>query len=117
MPEYYNWTSHGVERVQEYFKAVTTAPLWEEQTLVSHVMLRTSTPWGDAAHMNWAQRIVFYAVGPVVWFSNYSQDGVLDDGTRSCLTDAGPSLYYGEGPYDYVFGLANRFHDIVHATE
>ncbi|KAL0445001.1 UNVERIFIED_CONTAM: hypothetical protein Slati_2222800 [Sesamum latifolium] len=32
MPEYYNWTSHGDERVHEYFEAVMTFPLQDEQT-------------------------------------------------------------------------------------
>ncbi|KAL0451709.1 UNVERIFIED_CONTAM: hypothetical protein Slati_1149000 [Sesamum latifolium] len=30
MPEYYNWTSHGEERVQEYFEPVTAPPLQGE---------------------------------------------------------------------------------------
>ncbi|KAL0311626.1 UNVERIFIED_CONTAM: hypothetical protein Scaly_2923800 [Sesamum calycinum] len=32
MLEYYNWTSHGEERVQEYFEAITASPLQDEQT-------------------------------------------------------------------------------------
>ncbi|KAL0439005.1 UNVERIFIED_CONTAM: hypothetical protein Slati_2383500 [Sesamum latifolium] len=31
MPEYYNWTSHGEERVQEYFEAVTAPHLQDKQ--------------------------------------------------------------------------------------
>ncbi|KAL2248310.1 UNVERIFIED_CONTAM: hypothetical protein Sindi_2683300 [Sesamum indicum] len=53
MPKYYNWISHGEERLQEYFEAVTADPLLEEQTPVSHVMQYTSTPCGDAAQMDW----------------------------------------------------------------
>ncbi|KAL0310273.1 UNVERIFIED_CONTAM: hypothetical protein Scaly_2944200 [Sesamum calycinum] len=30
--KYYNWTSHGEERVKEYFEAITAPPLQEEQT-------------------------------------------------------------------------------------
>ncbi|KAL0325131.1 UNVERIFIED_CONTAM: hypothetical protein Sradi_5082400 [Sesamum radiatum] len=37
MPEYYNWTSHGEEIVQEYFKAPTVRPLSEERTPAGHV--------------------------------------------------------------------------------
>ncbi|KAL0388990.1 UNVERIFIED_CONTAM: hypothetical protein Scaly_0256100 [Sesamum calycinum] len=32
-------------------------------------------------------------------------------------TDVGPSSYYGGPPYDYVFGLTDRFHVVVHAAE
>ncbi|KAL0440452.1 UNVERIFIED_CONTAM: hypothetical protein Slati_2528200 [Sesamum latifolium] len=45
------------------------------------------------------------------------RDGAPDDGTSLCHIDPGPSSYYDGGPYDYVFGLADRFHDIVHAVE
>ncbi|KAL0453580.1 UNVERIFIED_CONTAM: hypothetical protein Slati_1336100 [Sesamum latifolium] len=63
--------------------------------------------------MNWAQRMVFDAVGQA-----YSQDGAADDGTRSCPLDAGSSsYYYGGGPYNYVSGLADRFHDVLHAAD
>ncbi|KAL2248194.1 UNVERIFIED_CONTAM: hypothetical protein Sindi_2671700 [Sesamum indicum] len=89
----------------------------KEQTPVSHVMQGMSTPWGDAAQMDWAQRMVFDTAEPAVWSSNYNQDGVPDDGTKLCRTDTGPSSYYGRSPYDYVSGLADRFHDIVHATK
>ena len=34
-----------------------------------------------------------------------------------CPTDSEPISYYGGGPYDYVFGLIYRFHDVVHAAE
>ncbi|KAL0290412.1 UNVERIFIED_CONTAM: hypothetical protein Sradi_7050900 [Sesamum radiatum] len=48
----------------------------------------------------------------------YNQDGAADDGTRSCSLDAGSrSYYYGGGPYDYVSGRIDRFHDILHAAE
>ncbi|KAK4383267.1 hypothetical protein Sango_2792200 [Sesamum angolense] len=45
--------------------------------------------------------MVFDAVGPSYFAS--SHEGVLDDGTRSCPMDAGPSSYYYGcgGPYDY----------------
>ncbi|KAL2232038.1 UNVERIFIED_CONTAM: hypothetical protein Sindi_1383800 [Sesamum indicum] len=42
---------------------------------------------------------------------------MLDDGTRSYPTDAGPSSYYGAGSYDYVSGLVGRFHNVVHAAD
>ncbi|KAL0420403.1 UNVERIFIED_CONTAM: hypothetical protein Slati_3063200 [Sesamum latifolium] len=109
MPEYYNWTSHGEERVQEYFEVVTAPPLQDEVT---------STQLGDATQINWAQRMVLDAAGPAFCSSTYSQDCALDDGTRSCPLDAGPSsYYYGGGPYDYVFGLADRFHNVLHVAE
>ncbi|KAL0411860.1 UNVERIFIED_CONTAM: hypothetical protein Slati_3775700 [Sesamum latifolium] len=118
MPEYYNWTSHGEEKVQEYFEAVTAPPLQDEQTPPAPIEEGTSTHWGDAVEMNWAQRIVFDAIGQAFWSSTYSQDGAIDDGMRSCPLDAGPSsYYYGGGPYDYVFGLADQFHDVLHAVE
>ncbi|KAL0433743.1 UNVERIFIED_CONTAM: hypothetical protein Slati_2708600 [Sesamum latifolium] len=109
MPEYYNWTSHGDERVQEYFEAITAPPLQDEGT---------SKQLGDATQINWAQRMVLDAAGLTFYSSTYSQDCAPDDGTRSCPLDAGPSsYYYGDGPYDYVSGLADWFHDVLHAAE
>ncbi|KAK4398012.1 hypothetical protein Sango_1276700 [Sesamum angolense] len=67
--------------------------------------------------MNWAQRMVFYATRPSYFTS--SHEGVPDDGTRSCLVDAGTSsyVYGGGGLYDYnESGLADRFSNIVHAA-
>ncbi|KAL0442149.1 UNVERIFIED_CONTAM: hypothetical protein Sradi_0153800 [Sesamum radiatum] len=61
--------------------------------------------------------MIFDAVGAAFWSSNYNQDGAPDDVTRSCPTNVRPSSYYGGGPYDYVFGQANWFHDVVHAAE
>ncbi|KAL0291342.1 UNVERIFIED_CONTAM: hypothetical protein Scaly_2641600 [Sesamum calycinum] len=67
--------------------------------------------------MERAQRMIFDIVGPSYFTS--SHEGILDDCTRSCPVDAGPSSYcYGDGPYDYVeSGLANRFFNIVHAAD
>ncbi|KAL0402234.1 UNVERIFIED_CONTAM: hypothetical protein Slati_4253300 [Sesamum latifolium] len=97
------------ERVQEYFEAVTAPPLQDEVT---------STQLGDAIQINWAQRMVLDAAGPAFCSSTYSQDCAPDDGTRSYPLDAGASSYYYSGdPYDYVSGLADRFHDVLHATE
>ncbi|KAL2243560.1 UNVERIFIED_CONTAM: hypothetical protein Sindi_0474000, partial [Sesamum indicum] len=48
--EYSNCTSHGEERVHEYFEAVIKAPLQKEQTSVSHEVAH----WDDAA-----QRMIF----------------------------------------------------------
>ncbi|KAL0458239.1 UNVERIFIED_CONTAM: hypothetical protein Slati_0451100 [Sesamum latifolium] len=85
----------------------------DEQTPPAPAEEGTSTHWGNATEMNCAQRMVFDAVGQA-----YNQDGAEDDGTRSCPLDAGPSSYYhGAGPYDYVSGLADRFHDVLHAVE
>ncbi|KAL0416614.1 UNVERIFIED_CONTAM: hypothetical protein Slati_3493300 [Sesamum latifolium] len=112
MSEYYNWTSHSEERVQEYFEAVTAPYLQGEQTPPAPVEEGTSTHWGGAAEMNWAQRMVFNAAGQA-----YNQDSAADNGTRSCHLDASPSsYYYGGGSYDYVSGLADRFHDVLHAA-
>ncbi|KAL0358216.1 UNVERIFIED_CONTAM: hypothetical protein Scaly_1507300 [Sesamum calycinum] len=77
--------------VQEYFEAITVPPLQEVQTPVAHE--------------------------EEGFWSNYNQDGVLDDGTRSASIDVGPSSYYNEAPYDYVFGVADRFYDVVHAAK
>ncbi|KAL0447665.1 UNVERIFIED_CONTAM: hypothetical protein Slati_1894400 [Sesamum latifolium] len=52
MPEYYNWTSHGEEGVQEYFEAVTTPPLKDEQTPPAPAEEGISTHWVDAVQMN-----------------------------------------------------------------
>ncbi|KAL0456149.1 UNVERIFIED_CONTAM: hypothetical protein Slati_0954100 [Sesamum latifolium] len=116
--EYYNWTSHGEERVQEYFEAVTAPPLQDKHTTAAPVDEGTSTQLGDATQINWAQRMDLDAAGAAFCSSTYSQDGAPDDGTRSCPLDGGPSsYYYGGGPYDYVSGLADRFHDVLHAAE
>ncbi|KAL0462129.1 UNVERIFIED_CONTAM: hypothetical protein Slati_0100500 [Sesamum latifolium] len=112
MSEYYNWTSHGEERVQEYFEAVTAPHLQDKQTPPAPGEEGTSTHWGDAVEMNWAQRMIFDAVGQA-----YNQDGAADDGTRSCPLDAGPSsYYYGGGPSNYVSRLTDQFHDVLHAA-
>ncbi|KAL0401976.1 UNVERIFIED_CONTAM: hypothetical protein Slati_4227500 [Sesamum latifolium] len=98
--EYYNWTSHGEESVPEYFEAATVPPVSEEPTPAAHIEANNHPHWGDEQHMDWALRMVFYAVGPS-YFSS-SHDGVPDDGTRSCPLDADRSEYcYGGGPYDY----------------
>ncbi|KAL0309276.1 UNVERIFIED_CONTAM: hypothetical protein Sradi_5869900 [Sesamum radiatum] len=68
--------------------------------------------------MDWAQRMIFYAVGPSYFASSHK--GVPDDNTRSCPVDAGPSSYcYGDsGLYDYdELGLADRFSNVVHAAD
>ncbi|KAL0433488.1 UNVERIFIED_CONTAM: hypothetical protein Slati_2683100 [Sesamum latifolium] len=70
MPEYYNLTSHGEERVQEYFEAITAPPLQDEGT---------STQLGYATQINCAQRMVLNAVGPAFCSSTYSQDYAPDD--------------------------------------
>ncbi|KAL0294795.1 UNVERIFIED_CONTAM: hypothetical protein Sradi_6868000 [Sesamum radiatum] len=63
--------------------------------------------------MNWAQRMVFDAAGQA-----YKQHGAADDGMRSCPLDVDPSsYYYGGGLYDYLHGLADRFQDVLQATE
>ncbi|KAL0292519.1 UNVERIFIED_CONTAM: hypothetical protein Sangu_2529700 [Sesamum angustifolium] len=61
--------------------------------------------------------MVFYAVGPSYFAS--SNEGVPDDGKKSCPVDASTSSYAygGSGPYYYdESGLANRFSNIVHAA-
>ncbi|KAL0293644.1 UNVERIFIED_CONTAM: hypothetical protein Sradi_6926000 [Sesamum radiatum] len=83
MPEYYNWTSHGDKRVQEYFEAVTRPILQDEQNPPALVEEGTNTHWGHAAEMNWAKRMIFDAAGQA-----YNQDGAADDGMRSCPLDA-----------------------------
>ncbi|KAL0394697.1 UNVERIFIED_CONTAM: hypothetical protein Slati_4435900 [Sesamum latifolium] len=103
MSEYYNWTSHGEERVQEYFEAVMAPHLQDEQTPLAPAEEGTSTHWGDAAEMNCAHRMIFDAVGQA-----YNQDCVANDGTRSYPLDTSPSsYYYGGAPYDYMSGLAD----------
>ncbi|KAK4403019.1 hypothetical protein Sango_1042600 [Sesamum angolense] len=64
--------------------------------------------------MDWAQRMVFYAVAPSYFVS--SHEGVPDDGTRSCTVDIGPSSYcYGDDPYDYdESGLADHFYNRIY---
>ncbi|KAK4390242.1 hypothetical protein Sango_2087500, partial [Sesamum angolense] len=76
MPEYYNWTSHGEEIVQEYFKAPTVPPLSEERTPAGHVEGNYPQE-GDEQHMDWAQRMVFNPVGPSYFAS--SHEDIPDD--------------------------------------
>ncbi|KAL0445961.1 UNVERIFIED_CONTAM: hypothetical protein Slati_1724000 [Sesamum latifolium] len=113
--EYYNWTSHGEESVPE-FEAATVSPMSEEPTPAAHVEANNHPQWGDEQHMDWAQRMVFYAAVPS-YFSS-SHDGVPDDGTRSCPLDTDRSgYYYGDGSYDYESGLADRFYNVVHGAD
>ncbi|KAL2228725.1 UNVERIFIED_CONTAM: hypothetical protein Sindi_1852200 [Sesamum indicum] len=60
--------------------------------------------------------MVFDVARLAVWSSKYNRDSVPDNATRSYPTNVGPSSYYGRW-YDYVFGLANQFHDVGHAAE
>ncbi|KAL0349404.1 UNVERIFIED_CONTAM: hypothetical protein Sangu_1168200 [Sesamum angustifolium] len=53
MSEYYNWTSHGEECVQDYFEAATVPPVSEERTPAGHA--EGNYPhWGDEQYMDWA---------------------------------------------------------------
>ncbi|KAK4402396.1 hypothetical protein Sango_0980300 [Sesamum angolense] len=79
MPEYYNWTSHGEEIVQEYFEARAIPPVSKERTPAGRVD-GNYPQWGDEQHMDWVQRLIFYAVGPSYFAS--SHEGVPDDGMR-----------------------------------
>ncbi|KAL0420722.1 UNVERIFIED_CONTAM: hypothetical protein Slati_3095100 [Sesamum latifolium] len=116
MAEYHNWTSHGKESASEYFEAATVPPVSEEPTPAAYVEDNNHLYWGDDQHMDWTQRMVFYAAEPS-YFSS-SHDSVPNDGTRSCPLDANRSEYcYGDGSYDYESGLADRFYNVVHAAD
>ena len=78
----------------------------EEQTPIFNVKESTSTPWSDAVQMDSAQRMVFDPARLAVLSSKYNRNGVPDNGTRSCPTNVGPSLYYGRW-YEYVPGLVD----------
>ncbi|KAL2243052.1 UNVERIFIED_CONTAM: hypothetical protein Sindi_0423200 [Sesamum indicum] len=98
----------------KYFKAVAVPPVSEEQTPTSHV--EGNSNWGYEQHMDWAQRMIFYASGPS-YFSS-SHDSVPDDGTSSRPVDVGPnSYYYCGGPYDYELGFKDRFYNGVHVVD
>ncbi|KAL0449148.1 UNVERIFIED_CONTAM: hypothetical protein Slati_1471200 [Sesamum latifolium] len=84
MTEYYNWTSHGEEGVSEYFEAAAVPLVSEEPGPAAHVEANNHPHWVDEQHMDLAQTMVFYAVGPS-YFSS-SHDGVPDDDTRYKLT-------------------------------
>ena len=60
--------------------------------------------------------MVFDVARLAVWSSKYNRDSMSDNGTRSFSTNVGLNSYYGRW-YDYVFGLADWFHDVVHAAE
>ncbi|KAL0378810.1 UNVERIFIED_CONTAM: hypothetical protein Sradi_3186500 [Sesamum radiatum] len=64
MPKYYKWTSYDEKRVQDYVHIVTTPPVQEEQTPAAHEEGNYSH-WGDEQQMDWAQRMVYDATGPV----------------------------------------------------
>ncbi|KAL0446097.1 UNVERIFIED_CONTAM: hypothetical protein Slati_1737600 [Sesamum latifolium] len=49
MMDYYNWTSHGKERVQKYFEPVIVPLLQEEQIPAAPMEEGTSMHWGDTA--------------------------------------------------------------------
>ncbi|KAK4409350.1 hypothetical protein Sango_0008000 [Sesamum angolense] len=95
MAEYYNWTSHDEDIVQDYFEAPSVPQVSEEPT-----------PDGNIQ------------AGPSYFAS--SHEGIHDDGTRSCPVDACTSsyVYGGGGPYDYdESGLADCFFNVVYATD
>ncbi|KAK4406464.1 hypothetical protein Sango_0652900 [Sesamum angolense] len=85
--------------VQEYIEARSVPQVSKESTTTGHVE-GNYPQWVDEQHIDWAQRMVFDAVGPNYFAS--SHEGVPNDGTRSCPVDASLSSYcYGGGPYDY----------------
>ncbi|KAL0350139.1 UNVERIFIED_CONTAM: hypothetical protein Sradi_4163100 [Sesamum radiatum] len=95
MAEYYNWTSHGEDVVQDYFEAPRVPQVSEEPTPAGHV-----------------------EAGPSYFAS--SHEGILDDDMKSCPVDVGTSSYVhsSDGPYDYdESGLADCFSNIVHAAD
>ncbi|KAL0310268.1 UNVERIFIED_CONTAM: hypothetical protein Scaly_2944500 [Sesamum calycinum] len=103
------------ESVQDYFEAPTILLVSEERTPAGHVA-GNYPQWDDEQHMDWAQKMIFYAAEPSYFAS--SHEGVPDDGTRSCPVDAGPSSYcYGGSLYDYnESGLTDRFYKLVDAA-
>ncbi|KAL0304848.1 UNVERIFIED_CONTAM: hypothetical protein Scaly_2561600 [Sesamum calycinum] len=100
----------------DYFEAPSIPQVSEESTSAGHVE-KNYPQWGDEQHMDLPQRMVFDVTGPRYFASPHK--GVLDDGTRSCPMDVGPSSYcYGGGPYDYdKSGLANYFSNVVHVAD
>ncbi|KAK4386242.1 hypothetical protein Sango_2494800 [Sesamum angolense] len=90
MAEHYNWTSHGEDIVQDYFEAPSVPQVLEEPTPAGHVE-GNYPQWGDEQYMDWAQRMIFYAVG-LSYFTS-SHEGVPDDGTRSCSMDTDQPLW------------------------
>ncbi|KAL0400300.1 UNVERIFIED_CONTAM: hypothetical protein Sradi_2373300 [Sesamum radiatum] len=66
MPEYYNWTSHGDDSIQEYFEATTVPPVPEEQNLNAHV--KGNYPHlGDEKQIDWHRGWFFMQPGRVVF--------------------------------------------------
>ncbi|KAL0300169.1 UNVERIFIED_CONTAM: hypothetical protein Scaly_2567700 [Sesamum calycinum] len=82
MVEYYNWTSHGEDIVQDYYEAPGVPQASEEPTSTGH-----------------------FEAGPS--YFAFSHEGILDDGTRSCPMDVGTSsyVYGGGGPKKLVKDL------------
>ncbi|KAL0309024.1 UNVERIFIED_CONTAM: hypothetical protein Sradi_5844700 [Sesamum radiatum] len=62
MAEYYNWTLHGEDIVQDYFEAPSVPQVSEEPTPTGYVEGNYSQR-GDEQYMDWAQRMVFDAAG------------------------------------------------------
>ncbi|KAL0287413.1 UNVERIFIED_CONTAM: hypothetical protein Sradi_7125700 [Sesamum radiatum] len=84
-----------------------TPHLQDEQTPYALAEEDTSTHRGDVVQMDWAQRMVFNAVGPVFWSSTYDKYSAPDDVTSSYHSDVGPNSYYGRTSYGYVSRLAD----------
>ncbi|KAK4382826.1 hypothetical protein Sango_2835300 [Sesamum angolense] len=100
MAEYYNWTSHGEDIVQDYYEAPSVPQVSED-------MLRDLVPSSGTPSSG------------LSYFASY-HEGVPDDGTRSGPVDVGTSsyVYDGVGRYDNdESGLAHRFFNIVHAAD
>ena len=93
------------------------APFQEEQTPISNVMEGTSTPCGDAVQMDSRHKGWFFILRG--WLS-----GLLSKIKMLCLiiVRGRVLLIQGlvhimvEGP-NYVSGLADQSHDIVHASK
>ncbi|KAL0347771.1 UNVERIFIED_CONTAM: hypothetical protein Scaly_1793100 [Sesamum calycinum] len=92
--------------VQDYFEAPSDPQVLEKPTLAGYVE-GNYPQWGNEQHMDWAQRMIFYTVGPSYFAS--SHEGVPDDNTRSCPVDVGPSSYCygGSGLTTSIWSTAN----------
>ncbi|KAK4384141.1 hypothetical protein Sango_3087500 [Sesamum angolense] len=100
----------------DYYEAPSVPQVSDEPTLAGHIE-GNYPQWGDEQRIDWAQRMVFYAVGPSYFV--FPHEGVPNDGTRFCPMDANTSsyVYDGDGPYDYdESGLAARFFNVVHVA-
>ncbi|KAL0307167.1 UNVERIFIED_CONTAM: hypothetical protein Sradi_6134000 [Sesamum radiatum] len=107
MLEYYNWTSHSEESVQDYFKALTVPPVLEERTpagLVEiHIVTDGSYDYDESGSTDHFYNIVHAANHPLWDGCTQSQLGVVAE-----MVDIKADGHISERIYNRISQWNNR---------